>query len=69
MKSSGLILLNCLTLINLGRRQGTLIFQLQKNIEWSLKESAKTPDCKILSGWETKIQSSRDEELELTLVG
>ena len=69
MKCLGLILLKCLTLIHLGGRCGTLILQIQKTIEWSLKESGKTPDCTILPGWETKIQSSKEEELGVTLVG
>ena len=56
--------INILTLSYLDRRQGTLIFQTQKIMEWSLKQSDNTPDFITPSGWVTRIQSNKDLDFD-----
>lgn len=53
IKSSVFKFLVYLPLIHLG------IFHTQKMMEWSLRQSDKTPDFTILSGWVTRIQPNR----------
>ena len=56
-------------MINLGGNLANLIFHTQKIIEWSLKQSDMTPAFRILSGCDTRIQSSNDCVLGVIRVG
>lgn len=48
---------------------GSLIFQMQNTMQWSLKQSDIIPDLMNQLGCNTNIQSSRDRHVGVTRVG